>query len=335
MKLASIQTITEIHDIAGADRIQCAIVRGYKSVIKKGEYKVGDTCVFIEPDTILPDKPWSAFLKDKNRPDKPIRLRATRFKGCVSQGLIVDITSFNDGFHDYNSIRSLKDGADVTELIGVTKYEKPIPVQLMGEVKGNFPTSIIPKTDEPRYQICKGFLDECQNFNATMKLDGTSVTFLWLNDEFTVCSRNLIMKDGDTAYWNIARKYDIQNKLPKNLAIQGEIVGEKIQGNPMGIKGLEFYVFNVFERDTNSYSTFSEFKRVCEDLGFPHVPLLEGVDYSSWEALQEYANKLTYPNGKPAEGIVIRSDDIEYSFACSGRPSCKVISETFLLENNE
>lgn len=329
MKLASIQTITEIHDIVGADRIQCAIVRGYKSVIKKGEYQVGDLVVFIEPDTILPDEPWSAFLKDKNRPDKPIRLRATKFRGCVSQGLVVNLNEF--GFPS----NLIFDGYDVTESIGVTKYEKPIPVQLMGEVKGTFPTSIIPKTDEPRYQICKGFLDECQNFYATMKLDGTSVTFLWLNDEFTVCSRNLIMKDGDTAYWNIARKYDIQNKLPKHLAIQGEIVGEKIQGNPMGIKGLEFYVFNVFERDTNSYSTFSEFKKVCEDIGFPHVPILEGVDYSSWEALQEYSNNLKYPNGKPAEGIVIRSDDIEYSFACSGRPSCKVISETFLLENNE
>lgn len=328
MKLASIQTITEIHDIAGADRIQCAIVRGYKSVIKKGEYQVGDTCVFIEPDTILPDKPWSSFLKDKNRPDKPIRLRATRFRGCVSQGLIISTRELNG---DSSGV----EGDDVTELLGVTKYEKPIPVQLMGEVKGNFPTSIIPKTDEPRYQICKGFLDECQHFYATMKLDGTSVTFLWLNDEFTVCSRNLIMKDGDTAYWNIARKYDIMNKLPKHLAIQGEIVGEKIQGNPIGIKGLEFYVFNVYDMQTHSYLDFNGFKKTFEYLNLPNVPILEGVDCSSWEALQEFSNNLKYPNGKPAEGIVIRSDDIEYSFACSGRPSCKVISETFLLENNE
>ena len=57
MKLASIQTINDIRPIPGADRIEAATVLGYQTVIKKGEFRPGDLCVWHEPDTVVAERP--------------------------------------------------------------------------------------------------------------------------------------------------------------------------------------------------------------------------------------------------------------------------------------
>lgn len=45
-KLATIRTIADIKPIEGADSIECAIVDGWTVVVKKGEFKVGETAVY-------------------------------------------------------------------------------------------------------------------------------------------------------------------------------------------------------------------------------------------------------------------------------------------------
>ena len=82
MKLASIQTVSEIRPIDGADRIEAATVLGYQTVIKKGEFHPGDRCVWHEPDTVVAEKPEYEFLRKQG-----FRLKVSRFKGQVSQGL--------------------------------------------------------------------------------------------------------------------------------------------------------------------------------------------------------------------------------------------------------
>jgi hypothetical protein len=76
MKLVSIQTITAIREIPGADRIEAATVLGYQTVIKKGEFRPGDLCVWHEPDTIVAERPEYEFLRKQN-----FRLKVSRFKG--------------------------------------------------------------------------------------------------------------------------------------------------------------------------------------------------------------------------------------------------------------
>ena len=85
----------------------------------------------------------------------------------------------------------LNEGTDVTELLGIQKYEPPIPAQLGGKVKGNFP-SFIRKTDEERVQnLVKDYMKWVEYgilFYATEKLDGTSATYYLYDGEFGVCS---------------------------------------------------------------------------------------------------------------------------------------------------
>ena len=109
-----------------------------------------------------------------------IRLKTVKLRGQLSQGLLMPMPK---------DLAVPEDG-DVTELMGVIKYEAPIAPQLSGQVKGNFP-DFIPKTDEERIQNMKDVLGA---FYVTEKLDGTSVTYYKYPETFGVCSRNLELK---------------------------------------------------------------------------------------------------------------------------------------------
>src|SRR5438034_8257833 len=164
MKLASIQIITDIREIPGADRIEAATVLGYQTVIKKGEFRPGDLCVWHEPDTVVAERPEYEFLRKQG-----FRLKVSRFKGQVSQGLALPLTVLPPA--DYAL------GDDVTELTGIRKYEKPLSPNLIGVAKGGFP-SWIPKTDEPNLRSFPAALEEFTGRECviTQKVDGTSGT---------------------------------------------------------------------------------------------------------------------------------------------------------------
>src|SRR3954469_14411538 len=106
MKLASIQLIKDIRPIEGADRIEAATVLGYQTVTKKGEFRSGDLCVWHEPDTVAAEKPEYEFLRSQG-----FRLKVSRFRGQVSQGLALPLTVL--------PARQYSIGDDVTELTGI------------------------------------------------------------------------------------------------------------------------------------------------------------------------------------------------------------------------
>ena len=106
---------------------------------KATEIKAGMLVVYCEIDSVFPEKPEYEFL----RQDK-FRLRTKKFRGALSQGLVFKVEEvLKDG--------DFKEGDDVTELLGITLYEPPIPAAISGEVAGAYPSSV-PKTDEERVQ---------------------------------------------------------------------------------------------------------------------------------------------------------------------------------------
>src|SRR6266481_3269205 len=199
MKLASIQTISEIRPIDGADRIEAATVLGYQTVIKKGEFRVGDLCVWHEPDTVTAERPEYEFLRKQG-----FRLKVSRFKGQVSQGLALHMNVLPPA--DYTL------GDDVTELTGLRKYEKRLSPNLIGVAKGAFP-SWLPKTDEPNLRSFPEALVEFTGRECviTQKVDGTSATYYLRNGEFGVCSRNLeLLDDPASIFWRVAREHRVR-----------------------------------------------------------------------------------------------------------------------------
>lgn len=330
MKLASIQQITELRPIPGADRIEAAAVLGYQTVVKKGEFQPGDLCVWHEPDTVVAERPEYEFLRKQN-----FRLKVARFKGQVSQGLALPVAMVSGA-------QGLALGTDVTEAIGIRKYEKPLPVQLAGVVKGPFPGWLI-KTDEPNLRSYPEALAEFTGRQCviTQKVDGSSGTFYLRAGVFGVCSRNLDLKeDAENTFWKLARQLKIEEALRTlggDFALQGEAHGEGIQSNHLRLKGVTCAAFDLFDILEHQYLPQARMVEFCRANGLPVVRTVwEGEFRFTLDELVALANAQEYAPGLPAEGIVIRPLEPARSLVLStGRLSAKVVSETYGLKYGE
>ena len=343
MKLATFETITEILPIEGADRIELAKVQGWQSVIRKGDYKVGDGIIFVPIDTVLTPAEWNKHLWDKKDPTKPIRVRTVKLRGVVSQGLIFP-RSLISAQEIWDHMDDPDEDVSIAGMLGITKYEKPIPAQLAGQVKGDFPNQFISKTDEDNLLSNIAAFEElkqCTQVQITLKMDGTSVTYIKEeNGDFRVCSRNLELKDTETnVYWQMARKYDLQNIMKPSTALQGEICGPGIQGNLAGLHEVQLFLFNYKNLKTDKYTAIQQNNlHEFSIQSLQTVPLISRLHkgafrYETLDSLQNWANILLYDNGQPAEGIVLRGlnekDEYVFSPALHKMLSVKIINQNY------
>jgi RNA ligase (TIGR02306 family) len=330
MKLASIQIIADLRPIPGADRIEAATVLGYQTVVKKGEFRPGDLCVWHEPDTIVADRPEYEFLRKQG-----FRLKVARFKGQVSQGLAMPPSALG-------LPGGLQPGDDVTSLLGIIKYEKPVPANLSGLVKGGFPGWLV-KTDEPNLRSYPEALAEFTGRRCviTQKVDGTSGTFYRRQGQFGVCSRNLeLLEDATSTFWRVARQFKIEEALATldgDFALQGEVHGEGIQSNHLRIRGVSIAAFSLFDIIARQFLGHAELASFCQKTSVPMVrPIWEGDFQFTLDELVALANQQEYSPGNPAEGIVIRPvEEARSQTLPNGRLSAKVPSESYALKYGE
>ncbi len=337
-KLASIRVIGDIQPIGGADMIELAIVDGWKVVVAKNVgHKVGDMVIYCEIDSFLPIRDEFEFLRKssykKMGDQEGFRLKTIKLRGQVSQGLILPIVVLNPP--NTNIYVTPFEGLDVTEMLEIVKYEPPIPAELSGKVKGNFP-SFLRKTDEERVQNLTKEYEEYKSlgrkFYVTEKLDGSSATFYYKDGIFGVCSRNLeLLETEGNTFWKVARELDLENKMRDfgvNISIQGELIGEGIQGNPYKIKGQTVKFFNLFDIDSQEYQSLDHLGRALGIMGLKMVPIVDEFFNlpETMEELLKYAEDKSILNSNfDREGVVIRSNDRTISF--------KVISNKFLLKS--
>ncbi len=339
MKVATIEEIAEIIPHPNADALELAKIKGWQVCIKKGEFKKGDMCIYICVDSVLEDKPIYEFLRNKN-----FRIKTVKLRGQISQGIAFPMSLFKTLGHD-TVVFTEPDviGSDVSHYVYAKHYEKPLSVQLSGQVYGLMP-SYLRKTDEDNIKNNPEIIQEFTGkpYYITVKVDGSSGTYFYKNDVgFGVCSRNYQLKEDDkNSFWVIARKYDLENKLKnsgRNLAIQGEVYGPGIQGNLLGVKDIQFRAFNLFDIDNYKYLDWKELQEFCF---YNSIPIVDTIDIGpsfnkTLPELQEFANNLKYDNGNLAEGIVVRPTEESYSETLKGRLSGKIISEPFELKYND
>lgn len=230
--LAHTEKIEWIKPIEGADNIELIGVLGWSCIAKIGEFHEGDTCVYIEIDSKVPEKEWSEFLRPKHFKVKTMKLG--KF-GVISQGLALPLSAFD--IEVPNEV-----GIDVTKLLGITysvaednvrkakkvdKYQRM--AQRMGKkfsqnpykwlIKRNWgkvllfsiygkkgdkshkwPAHICSKTDVERIQNMPWMLGDGKAYVATEKIDGSSCTFAAERGHFGkidyyICSRNVVFKN--------------------------------------------------------------------------------------------------------------------------------------------
>jgi RNA ligase (TIGR02306 family) len=340
-KLASIQIIKEINLIPDADAIDRATILGWQCVVKKGEFKVGDLCVYCEVDSLLPIKPEFEFLRKScfNSRLNGFRIKTMKLRGQISQGIAFPLSVLPPTLQIFPPVED----SDVSIVLEVRKYEVPIPVCLGGEVSGNFP-SFIPKTDETRIQSVLNVLNRHHGvpFTVTEKLDGTSSTFYIKEGTFGVCGRNWEFKPGvENVYWEIAKKYDLENKMKAlgagDFAIQGEIVGPGIQKNKYALSEHKLFIYHAFDILSHTYYYQIGVENVCYYLGVPMVPVLERNFFLN-EKMRSVEEAVNFSSGLSVinkniqrEGIVVKSA-LEMTDPELGRLSFKVVNPNFLLK---
>ena len=360
-KLASIRRIADIQPIEGADAIVVATIDGWKVVVKKGEFAVGDLAVYLEIDSWVPHE-LAPFLSKGSEPRdyngvKGERLRTIRLRGQVSQGLLLSLESVGiTALHPEHEV-----DMDLTEYLGIQKWEAPIPAQLQGQAAGMFPTSLIPKTDQERIQNCFGEIQkkakrfatekvwnaETQileehpvvlpvdfkepTYEVTMKLDGSSCTIFRWEGELRVCSRNLELKINDENKDNtfVAMALKIGDRVPNGVAVQGEVMGPGIQGNRESFTEHKFFVFDIYDIDNHFYIDSISRRIACNEYGLDMVPVIydRAVAPNSVEEGLALAEGPSI-NHKVREGLVWKcNEDPSFSF--------KTISNAFLLKGGE
>lgn len=358
-QLATIREVTALRPIKGADRIEVAQIDGWECVVKKGEFKVGEPVVYIEVDSIVPERPEFEFLRDRK-----FRVRTIKLRGQISQGLVLPLSVLPKN-------TPCKIGSDVTEILGIKKYDpqaqqeaqllasskkrkNPLEKFLMRfkwyrtivskkTGKSAFPDWIA-KTDEQRIQnmpmTFEGERDRKTRFSVTEKVDGQSATYYLkrvskFRYEFGVCSRNIHLTKPDiSSYWIVAEKYHIETVLKQLIGksdyvvLQGEICGPSIQGNKYGFDSYKFFAFNLIFPGYKCST--SEIEKYVSSFGIKTVPIVE-LDKTLPETIAdvvEYSKgESVLKKGQRREGVVMRSLHCETSF--------KVINPNFLLAEGD
>lgn len=355
-QLATIQRIKSLEPILlketleEASSIELAQVLGYSVIVKKGEFKESDLCVFFEIDSILPEASWSEFLRSKHFHIKTMKLGSMRYKNVdapvISQGLALPLQiAFDEREKQFPGMMWAGDpfyvvgeGYDLTELLGVTKYEAPQPVSLSKGIKSNQFHPLVPKTDELRVQSYPYMLEKLQGlpYVITQKLDGSSITVIY-DDKIHVYSRNMEVDDTSLFYQTAFKEGLIDAAInDPHYAIQGEMVGPGIQSNRLGLKQIQIFIYNVYDTKQCKYLDYDQFVRFCLEAQIKRVPVLAvGVNcVLIMEELELISKENAYANGHPQEGIVVRPYTEMY-LPPFGRLSFKYVNPEFLLKIGE
>ena len=371
-KLVSIKKIRKLMPIPGADFIEIAVVDDWTVIVKKGEFNVNDCCVFYEIDCLLPVEQRYSFL-EKSKKDydgvPKYRIKTMKMRGVISQGLALPLSSFPEHFaqddngswqHTFKKT-FLETNEEVTDMLHVEKYDPElynngsVPGQKQGSGQRSFP-SFIPKTDQERIQNLPHYYEiyKDHEWEETLKLDGSSLTVykthknlsLWekfiqlfratdLSTRVGVCSRNLEFSNGNSSFQSIIMDLGIDKLLPKGYAIQGELIGPKIQANHEKVTANEFHIFDVYDITARKYLLPVDrikwlWLHNLNDLS--HVRITAYVKiFSECETLADLQKRVTGQSlnkGTVSEGRVYKSCTIPgLSFKC--------ISNEYLLKSEK
>lgn len=320
LKLATIEKIVDIfpHPDPEVERLEIAKVLNFTCVVGKGAFKVGDLCILIQPDSVLPDAEWAEPYKKFCK----TRVRATKIRGFISLGVVekLDLLYKLNLEDNYNYFP----GEDVTEALGVTKYETPAGNEAGS--KGGLPFNIV-KTDETLWANIRN-LDRYlgQIVDISLKNDGQSCSFYYNNGQFGVLGRTQEYDpEVNNKYTSHIGRYDLYSKLASycethkvNLCLRGESYGQGIQNlknNPHSKLPLNIAFYSVWLIDEMRYAGKGEkhyFVNVCKELDLPYVDILEENVELNYDLIKKYDEQLDKVNGQPFEGVVVKGADFSF-----------------------
>jgi len=398
-KMASIQEIAKLSPIENSDFLEVAEMKnlGWKVVVKKGEFSVGQKVVYFEIDSAINVNdllPCMEFLKNValkklytgKTPESSafseqyVKIKTIKLRGQVSQGLVIPLQTIAHEFPNTPETPFFIDlpvGTDMTSLFKVEVYDRLVEwfdersqlgPRAQSHASGNFPSDV-PKTDEIRLEALMEYFTDPEMANAdwecTEKNDGSSCTLFYRpltwnpetgKDAMQISSRRFLLKDdGGSDDWFAAFKkigWDgLKNRLDTlygiglvrkdgdveifpakhELAIQGEMIGPKFNGNRDKNAESHFRVFRIFDITDQKFVSPEVRYSICEFLGLEHVKVIETCKIfqklHSIEDFEKYVDRKS-DNGNQIEGVVFKRID-------NGEISFKKVSAKYLLKNGD
>lgn len=308
-----------------ADRLEITNVGGYPVCVAKGEYKEGDTAVYVPIDSVVPasDPRW-AFL------DGHTRIHAKRLRNVFSMGLLTAADP------------SWEVGRDVASELGITKYEPVISNPEQNEADpGLAPEYGVEGWRRWADRIAEGSVFAPDELVVVLeKLDGENARFAYHNRRLWVGSHTNWKRDSASSqWWGAARLYGLEEKLsdlPAPAVFYGEILGH-VSDLPYGhspkVRGLAF--FDILDPKTRTFLNWADFKAIMDHVGLPTAPILYEGPFKNFDP--DVCNGMTtYPRagGKHMrEGFVIKPQ-IERRDPEIGRVAMKLHGEKYLLRKS-
>lgn len=306
--LASICTIDKIWQLEGKDRVQGAsmIENGYEAMVSK-DIQPGQLVVFIQEGACLPvceNWEWlrKRCYKENLNGKEGFLIKPQKFGTIKSWGLIVPLHEL--GFEE-KIYSKFKPGQDITELLGIWKYEpeedaspktsskKAYPkfikfclsvwfLRWIGRIwqskhqniSGGFPSSVISKSDETSLQNMKSVLEKYPDSEIyiSAKIEGQSFSVIpvFKGKKFVTaypCTRNnALPREDNSIFWNMMRKYDIINKMKKLW--EKEKIAVILQGEQVG-PTIQNNIYDFKDNEWYVYTMKDFFTK--KQIGFAYV----------------------------------------------------------------
>lgn len=358
----SVVRIRAIEPITNADAIELAVIGDYRSVVKKGDFTVGELAVYIPEAALLPpDVLEKIGLTGKLAGSEKNRVKAIKLRGCLSQGILIPLQVADQ----WKAAAVVAQEGDVyTDILGITKWEPPIPVSMSGEVYSAGQHLTI------AYDIenVKRFSDVLQDGEPVVYTEKIHGTFCGVGllpqshhdpkhykSEFVVFSKGLgaqglcfkdTEKNQQNVYFRALTKCGIFDKLKEirgyfeeatatvPLFILGEVYGAGIQDAGWYSDDISFRMFDIGHgfRGDQQYFDYPAKAYVSSRVGIDMVPVLYSGPHSKEEMLKWTSGKEAVSGAERnmREGIVVTSM-IERYHPELGRVILKSVSEQYLL----
>jgi RNA ligase (TIGR02306 family) len=308
-----------------ADTLFIAIPDGtsWQCCCRIADFENEELGIYIPVDSLLPVDMVNELKLPNSKEGEPFRMRTCRLRSKLSQGLLLP----NNG--------RFKEGDDVAEILGITKYVEPEPDD---EDLRTYPLQFTKYTNiEDIKNYPKVFVDG-EEVIITEKLHGSTLRAGWVEGEFYCGSGKTAFKpDANSKWLDIAKKYNLEEKL-RNLPgviIYGELFGAGVQKLRYDLdNSWDFRLFDAYDVVNDEWYNWQELYTLAIELGVKEVPLLYSGPYSKEVVLEHTIGKSTMA-GHVREGCVIKCAhvpryDVEYGL---GRVILKSLNPDYLLKN--
>ena len=320
----NIVEIQSINPHPKADRLEIIPIGGWQAVVRKGDFKVGDKAVYIEPDYVVPldAEPFKFLRKDETKTHH--RLKAIRLRGALSYGLLIPMPS---------ELAELPVGTDVMGSLGIFRYEPPPPANLEALPQSEWPSVYCPKFDVESLINYPDVLVPGETVSVTEKLDGANARFVWSGGKMHVGSRSQWLRPSTGNYWGqVLADYPGIEKWCQDhpdVILFGEVYGW-VQSLRYGypVRTIRFAAFAAL--DHGQWLNTNYIRNSCVSRAVPVAPVIYHGPYdleAIKRVIEEDSPTAVVPGHMMEGGVIV--PDIERIDPNLGRVCLKIISNRF------